>query len=191
MSEISYLPSIPSFNIDDIADINISIIPINYDNSIICFKNKSNERNTIPNYIDVFDYTENRSLIFDNSYNSIPLNSSNSYKITYKNKIVFNCKIFENSNPKSLSEICNFPFTTEEFRIYNSTIYSSIIKGSIMKDSNIIKVSSTFGIEPDRYIEDDWVNDIAYVTNVDHDNNEVTISEPSLETATNITITIH
>ena len=191
MSEISYIPSTPPFNINDHSDINVTILPITYDVSIVYFKNKSEDRIPIPNEIDIFDYTENKKLEFDRTASSVGLISSNSYRINYKNKPIFSCRVFDNSTPRSLSDICNFPFTSKEFVQYNSTKYASIVKGNITKGSHVIKVSSTFGIEPDRFLEAEWIDYFAYVTNVDHDNNEVTISEPSLETATNITITIH
>jgi hypothetical protein len=190
MSEISYLPSVPLFCINDIPNMNIIVEAITYDTAIAYFTNKADSRIPISKETQLFHYTTNKYLDIDYSCDTIPLSSSDSYRIEIKNKAVFNCRMFANGVAKSLSETCEFPYTTEEFRVYNSTRFTSLIRADIQKDSDQIHVSSLFGMEIGRAVEADGIDEYAYITSIDYTSNTIQISEPAIETASHITIRV-
>jgi len=190
MSEFSYLPAVPLFCIDDIPNMNIIVEAITYDTAVAYFTNKSGSRIPIPKDAQLFHYTTNKYLNIDYSRATIPLSSSESYRIEIKNKAVFNCRMFANGIAKSISETCDFPYTTEEFIVYNSTRFTALIRADIQKDSDQIHVSSLFGMEIGRGVEADGIDEYAYITSIDYTKNTIQISEPAIETASHITIRV-
>jgi hypothetical protein len=112
----------------------------------------------------------------------------NSYSIYYKDYIITEGGKSVSGRLYEIGDLFKFPLSGEDLVEYNASRYTALIRGSIEKDSNQVKVSSTLGIEINKMITGHGIPDEGWITSIDVDEMVITMNQPATGSASNVTI---
>lgn len=179
----------------------VNIRPIDYEDAVMYFTDKDGKVFDLPSNtkIHMFEY-ENKGLVNESVKESdmeilpgvkyLPLKLENSYTVHQNDYVIleggksFNGRLYE------LGDLFDYPPTEEERQEFNAGRYSSIVKASITKDSEYVKVSSTKGLDVNKSVEGQGIPDATFIVSVDYDDLEIRLSQPAIESLSNITLNI-
>jgi hypothetical protein len=148
----------------------------------ISVTDKTGKTINIPENLEVYELYNQKFWDMSPEDKSYSGSLFNVYEIYYKNEPVLN-----NIYCINMEEYCDFNCSSNK---YYHNYYTALCKGSVTKDSNIIKVSSTMDIDIGVTIEGDGIPLFATVTNVDDENNTVQINDHAFKNSSNITLTV-
>lgn len=151
--------------------------------------------------VTIYDYHAEDYVDVQGDSGYVFLDLSHSYTITYRGEVLIIGFLLSNGHTSLLSSLFTFPPSEEEQKKVNMRYFTLLLKGSMNKGSNMIKVSSTDGLEEGRYLyetldedEDDYDEDNyeekpeRVITAIDYTNNMVTVDVEFVNTASNVTI---
>jgi len=179
----------------------VNIRPVDYEDAVMYFTDKEGTLFDIPSNTKIvsFEY-ENKDQVNQAVKESnveitpgikyLPLKLENSYTIYQNDYIIleggqsFNGRLYE------LGDLFDYPPTEEERQEFNAGRYSSIVRASITKDSEYVKVSSTKGLDIHKSVEGQGIPDATFIVSVDYDDLEIRLSQPATESLSNITLNI-
>jgi len=179
----------------------VNIRPLDYDNAVMYFTDVKGTVFEIPVEIKIhsFEYenkgsinqsTVERDVTVEPGSRYFPLKMDNSYVIYYKDYIVLEGGKSINGRLYEIGDLFDYPPTDEEREKYNASRFTSLVKGSVTKDSDLVKVSSTMGIEIEKMIEGQGIPENTWITAIDCDDLTIRLSQPATESLSNITLNI-
>jgi|LauGreSBDMM110SN_4_FD.fasta_scaffold10987_2 hypothetical protein len=166
----------------------LEIQAVSYGEAILQVFNAEGERVTVPAILEIYDYEEKRYL--DLTGDEVPLSMSNSYTIRYKGDVVLQQGGTIGRNQYPLSDEFVFPLTDEEKRKENSFCYTALVMGSFNEGSVTVKVSSTEGVAVGRSVAGQGIAEESYIMEVNEQQNEITLDNPTLGSTSRITLEI-
>jgi hypothetical protein len=179
----------------------VNIRPLDYDNAVMYFTDVKGSVFDIPIEINIhsFEYENKGSInqsIVEKDLTVEPgtkyfqLKMENSYIIHYKDYIVLEGGKSVNGRLYEIGDLFDYPPTDEDREVYNASIFTSIVRASVTKDSDLVKVSSTMGIEIEKMVEGQGIPENTWIMAVDFDDLTIRMSQPATETLSNITLNI-
>jgi hypothetical protein len=180
----------------------IHIRPLDYENAVMYFTDIKGSVFEIPieTKIRSFEYenkgsvnqsTVERDLVVESGTKYFPLKMDNSYVIYYKDYILLEGGKSINGRLYEIADLFEFPPTDEEREAYNASRFTSLVRASVTKDSDLVKVSSTMGIEIEKMVEGQGIPDNTWIMAVDCDDLVIQLSQPATESLSNITLNIN
>lgn len=154
--------------------------------------------------LTIFDHHADCDVATESNDGYIFLDLSHSYTIAYAGEVLVVGFILSNGHTSLLSSLFTFPPTKEEQHMIDMQYYTLILRGNMVKGSNVIKVSSTDGIVEGRLVydmteeqeeeddedEEDKRNVGRIVSSVDHEKLLVTVDMEFSRTATNVSVVV-
>lgn len=162
--------------------------------------------------LTIFDHHTDCDVVLDGESDYVFLDLSHSYTIAYAGEVLVVGFILSNGHTSLLSSLFTFPPTKEEQHLIDMQYYTLILRGSMVKGSNVIKVSSTDGLTEGRMVydlveeqeetedndddddgyeyEDSKINRGRVINSVDHDKLIVTVDVGFNRTATNVNVVV-
>jgi hypothetical protein len=179
----------------------VNIRPLDYENAVMYFTDVKGSVFEIPveTKIHSFEYENkgsvNQAIIekdlkVDSGTKYFPLKMDNSYVIYYKDYIVLEGGKSINGRLYEIGDLFDYPPTDEDRELYNASRYTSVVRASVTKDSDMVKVSSTQGIEIEKMIEGQGIPENTWIIAIDFDDLIIQMSQPATESLSNITLNI-
>jgi len=154
--------------------------------------------------LTIFDHHANSDVAVETDSGYIFLDLLHSYTIAYREEVLVIGFLLSNGHTSLLYSLFTFPPTKEEQHIIDMQYYTLILRGNMVKGSNVIKVSSTDGIVEGRMVydmaeeeeeeddedEEDKRNTGRIVSSVDHEKLLVTVDMEFSRTATNVSVVV-
>lgn len=179
----------------------VNIRPLDYENAVMYFTDVKGSVFEIPieTKIHSFEYenkgsinqsTVEKDLTVEPGTKHFPLKMDNSYVIHYKDYIVVEGGKSINGRLYEIGDLFEFPPTDEERTAYNASRFTSIVRASVTKDSDMVKVSSTMGIEIEKMVEGQGIPENTWIMAVDFDDLTIRMSQPATESLSNIALNI-
>jgi hypothetical protein len=181
MSEIAIIANVDPIQIPLDNEYTVLIKAAYKGKFVICVVDKSGKYVDIPDGFAIYDvyFQQFWDMSSDEKFHSGSL--FNVYEFYYKN-----AKVLENTEYYTMEEYCGFPFTSNK---YYSDFYTALVKGSTIKNTNIVKVSSTLDLDVGIAIFGDGIPEFTTITRVNDENNTIEINKHAIESCSNITIT--
>jgi hypothetical protein len=158
-------------------EVYVKIRPVYTTNAVLYMSKMSGEILPLSKRIEIFSFDTGDYLNIPKNQEYFPLSMDQSYAIRFDEEL-----ILSSMRDELLGDRFVFPLSSEEQRVVNFNAFTILQNGDIEKDSYIIKVDSTNGIELSRYVEGTGIDEDAYITEIDHDQNYITLNVPCLET---------
>jgi hypothetical protein len=179
----------------------VNIRPLDYENAVMYFTDIQGSILDVPLEITIqsFEYENkgsvNQSIIEKNlkvepgTY-YFPLKMDNSYVVYYNGYIVLEGGKSVNGRLYEIGDLFDYPPTDEERERYNASRFTSLVRASVTKDSDMVKVSSINGIEIEKMIEGQGIPENTWIIAIDYDDLTIQLSHPATESLCNITLNI-
>lgn len=179
----------------------VNIRPLDYENAVMYFTDIKGKVFEVPieTTITSFEYenkgeinqsTVETDVIVEPGTQYFPLKMEKSYVIYYNGYIVLEGGKSVNGSLYEIADMFEYPPSKEETDAYNESRFTSLVRASTTKDSNMVKVSSTKGIEVDKMVEGQGIPEYSWVVSVDYDDLVIQLNQPATESLSNITLNI-
>ena len=182
MSEIAIIANVDPVQIPLDEEFTLLIKPAYKGLFVICVIDKSGKYVTIPDEFAVYE-------IYNQKYwdmcGDVKMHSGslfNVYEFYYKNE-----RVLDNIEGYTMEDYCGFPYTSNK---YYPNFYTALLKGSMIKDTNLIRVSSTMNLDIGIAVFGDGIPEFATITRVDDDKDTIEINMNVLESCSNVTLTV-
>jgi hypothetical protein len=166
-------------------EVYVTIRPVSTDDAVLYMSKMSGEILPLSKRIEIFSFETGDYLNIPKNQECFTLSMDQSYAIRFDEEL-----ILSSMRDEPLGDRFVFPLSIEEQRAMNFNAFTILQNGDIEKDSYAIKVDSTDGIEVSRYVEGTGIYEDAYITEIDHDQNYITLNVPCLETLNRTAIRI-
>lgn len=177
----------------------VNIRPLDYENAVMYFTDVNGKLFDVPTEtkIQVFEYKNkdyvNQS-IMETDLNVepgtlyFPLKMENSYVIQYNDYIILEGGKSVNGKLYEIVDLFEYPQSEAEKDDEKSSRFTAVMKGSIVKGSTKITVSSKTGIEIFKMVLAEGIPEDSWVTSIVYDPLYITINNPATETMDNVTL---
>jgi hypothetical protein len=182
MTELATIPNIDPVQIPLDDELTLLIKAAYKGRFVICIINKSGKYVELPEQFAVYDIYNQKywEISGDEKFHAGSL--FNVYEIYYKMQ-----PILENFDHYTMEEYCGFPLTSDK---YYPKFYTELIKGNLVKNTNKIHVSSTMNLDIGVSIFGNGIPEFTTITNIDDENNIITVNKNAHESCSNITLTV-
>jgi hypothetical protein len=179
----------------------VNIRPLDYENAVMYFTDVKGKLFDTPTETEIrsFEY-KNKGEINQSTVETdlkvepgtlyFTLKMENSYVIYYNGYIVLKGGKSVNGGLYELADIFEYPPNKEETDSYNESRFTSLVKASTTKGSDMVKVSSIKGIEVDKMVEGQGIPEYSWVVSIDYDDLVIQLSQPATQSLSNITLNI-
>ena len=130
--------------------------------------------------IDIFSFDTCEYFNIGKDVVYFPMSLSTSYTIRFDDEI-----FMSGAHDYPISD--RFTTKEQEFTALMQ-YYTVLLNGDLEKDSTIVKLSSTVGMEPGRAISGPGIHECSIIVEVDHEKGYVIIDEPSFESSSGVAI---
>jgi len=179
----------------------VNIRPLDYENAVMYFTDVKGSVFEIPieTKIRSFEYenkgsvnqsTVERDLVVESGTKYFPLKMENSYVIYYKDYILLEGGKSINGRLYEIGDLFDYPPTDEDRAAYNASRFTSLVRASVTKDSDMVKVSSMMGIEIGKAVEGQGIPDYSCIVAIDYDDLVIQLNQLATESLSNITLNI-
>lgn len=177
----------------------VNIRPLDYENAVMYFTDVNGRQFDVPTEtkIQVFEYKNKDSVnqsIMEMDLNVEPgtlyfhLKMENSYSIQYNDHIILEGGKSVNGKLYEIGDLFEYPQSELEKDQEKSSRFTSIMKGSIVKGSTKITISSKTGIDIFKMVLAEGIPEDSWVTSIVYDPLYITINNPATETINNVTL---
>jgi hypothetical protein len=182
MSELSIIPNIDPVQI--ILDDNYKLlIRAAYRGGfVVCITDNAGQYVNIPDKFEVYDINNQRYWDMQEDIKFHAGSLFGVYEIYYNFETVLN-----NYDYCTMEDYCGFPFTSNK---YYPNFYTALCNGTVKKDSNSIKVSSTMDLDIGLTISGKGIPEFTTITMVDDESNFIQVNQNIYESGSNITLTV-
>lgn len=179
----------------------VNIRPIDYENAVMYFTDVKGSVFDTPTETEIrsFEY-KNKGSVNQSTVETdlkvkpgtryFPLKMENSYIIHYNGYIVLEGGKSVNGSLYEIADMFEYPPSKEETDAYNESRFTSLVRASTTKDSDMVKVSSTKGIEVDKMVEGQGIAEYSWVVSIDYEDLVIQLNQPATQSLSNITLNI-
>jgi hypothetical protein len=181
MSEIAIISNVDPVQIPLDEEFTILIKPAYKGKFVVCIVDKTGKYIALPDCFAVYEIYSQQYLDTNEDNKFYTGSLFNVYEFYYKNE-----KVLDNIECYTMEEYCGFPYTSNK---YYPNFYTALVKGTMIKNTNVIQVSSTMDLDVGIALFGTGIPEFTTITHVNDESNTIEINHVVLESCSNVTLT--
>ena len=149
---------------------------------VVCITDKTGQYVNIPDTFEVYDINYQSYWDMNEEIKFHTGSLFGVYEMYYNYETVLN-----NYDCLTMEDYCGFPFTSNK---YYPNFYTALCNGTVKKDSNTIKVSSTMDLDVGLTITGQGIPEFTTITMVDDETNYIEVNQNIYESGSNVILTV-